>query len=230
MRAFEQLLLLFVKDNGKPDRWITTADMGLRAGALVDLTAAGAVELTNDKRSFVIPLDDVAGTLSAGLKELLDAITAKCTRRGKIRAYNVVSGQWFDARGAAATDLGTQGVVKAERSSLLGFPRTSLEIVTPDAEVELRQHLVDVLYGKVAPSVSDVATLVILKQLHVAKHVLGPDAPKLKRRDFNKRIDAIAAAFETSASDAAEDADVNVEAVRYALQSVNTMLIVAATS
>lgn len=217
MLLCEQLLLIGLDDEkgGDASRY-GMLDSGLAGALLLDLSLAGAVSIEDGNVTATGTADDPL------LAATLEAIRAKDRPRGPKHWIGALPRALKPLRGRVAEPLVERGVLREDRSRLLGLiPRTRFPEVDPEPEARLRERLAAVLLEAAEPDLETALLISLLVPLGLVRGL----APRERRREAQRRAERVA-----DRSLVGEDLGRVVKEMQAAVIAAVTAATVAATS
>ncbi|SDN60526.1 Golgi phosphoprotein 3 (GPP34) [Klenkia soli] len=193
--ASELLLLALDDEKGKPLVDGSTLNAALAGTAVVELVAAGALDLQLDDGGEVEPGRLRRTGVARPADELLGEVVDTCHGKKPEGAVGALTTMTFRDRGAKLreqllAELVADGVLTHERGKVLGlFPTDRWPEVDPTVEQEIRSRVRAVLVDGAQP---DRRTATLVSMLSVTK--LAPKLfPDVDRAQLQARADAVRA-------------------------------------
>lgn len=224
MLIAEELLLLLTDDtSGKPVVGSTELEHGLAGAVLLELAMSGRVDV-EPGRGFGRKERLVVTDGSAVGEPVLDEALRRIAQKPGRKPETVLGALRKGLRDNLYERLATQGVLRAERTKVLGlFAATHWPTVDPSCGARLRQALYDTLVVGREPAPPVAALVSLLFALRAIPKVVerGPDHMARMDRTERKRVQARAKQISEGAWAAA--------AVRRAVDAVNAATVAAIT-
>ena len=216
--AEDLLLLLTADDTGKLAADSTNTDMALGGALLAELALTERVDIAGPDervREGRLVVRDASPTGDSVLDEALATVGHK---EGK-KPQNVVTALGKRTRLRLYERLADAGLLRAEEGRILGIvPTHRWPAEHADHEAAVRASLVTALRHGVTTDARTGALVSLLFALKAVHKAVDPDSVGLSKRELNARAERIA------------EGDWAAKAVRSAIDSRDTAIIIAATS